>query len=238
MSALRSLSGVSAALVLALSTATPAFADPPPVDVLAPGYPMGNNDAAGEQGSTCTVGFVTHNPKGTPVLMEAGHCDEGGQETIFYRATGDWEPVGSYLVNMYSPPWTETSRDMGAVPLKDSQVPVSSALLGRTPITGAAIPAVGQQLCTVGSYSGTTCGKVTRVTATKVYFDAYSREGDSSGPVYLDNGDGTVTAVGVSSGGPVYECEVDKSGEHNCGGGYAIAELIVPWMQQWSLTIP
>lgn len=227
---------VTAALIPVVTTAR-SSAEPPPVDKVAPGYPVGNYTTSGDQASSCTAGFVVHNHKGTPILLMAGHCDEGGAESIYYRATNDWQPLGSFAVNMYKPPYKDTARDIGVVSLSETTVPVSTDLLGLTPVTGPARPAVGQHLCKVGSYSGMTCGKVTKVNSSKVFFEALSRHGDSGGPVYFENGDGTVTAVGLDSGTPDDEadCRIDVTGKRDCGGT-TIAELIEPWMQKWELS--
>lgn len=230
----RLLSAVLVTAAAASTTATSASAMPPTVSMVAPGYPTANYTAQGALGSSCTAGFVVRNPNDTPILLMAGHCDEGGQVAIPYRETDDWQPVGSFIANMYTPPFSLTLPDIGAVPLKSTSVPVSSDLLGRTPITGAARPTVGQRLCKVGSYSATTCGNVIKVTSSKVFFTAFNRQGDSAGPVYFENGDGTVTAVGLDSGMPSLDCGIDIVGNRDCGG-ITVAELIVPWMQKWQL---
>lgn len=227
----------AAALSMTLPPAA-AAADPPPVSRLAPGYPVNTYDAAGNAVSSCTAGFVVHNEKGTPMMLTAGHCDAGGLVRVLYGDTGEWEPVGAFLASMHREPFSEVRPDIGVVPLDRSAVPVSADLLGRTPINGPAIPKPGQRLCKIGSFSGFTCGTVTNVTANKVFFDAHNRHGDSGGPVYLDNNDGTVTAVGVDSGTPDdhAECVTGQQGEQDCGGT-TIAELVAPWMAKWGLSL-
>lgn len=224
------------ALAAQLAAAPIAAAQPPPVDVVAPGYPMRSDDPNRSVVSNCTVGFIVLNARGTPIMLTAGHCDEGGAQSVFYRGTGAWEPVGTFLINEFDPTFAD-GPDIGVVPIKNTVVPASADLLGRTPVTGAARPTVGQRLCKVGSYSGTTCGEVTKVTSSKVYFEGFTRHGDSGGPVYLQNGDGTVTAVGITSATPddQADCRIDTTGARDCGGT-AIAELVVPWLRKWDLS--
>jgi hypothetical protein len=61
---LAAVAAVSAATSLAQMPA--ASAQPPPVDALAPGYPLQVLDAAGNGGTACTAGFMVRDGAGTP----------------------------------------------------------------------------------------------------------------------------------------------------------------------------
>lgn len=229
----RSLTAVMIAATALVVSAPPASAEPA---LLAPGYPLATRTPDGSPGNRCTTGFVVRNNINAPVLLVSGHCDAGGNVGVYHQPTGDWLPVGSFFLNTYGPPITISTPDIGAVSLTSAAVPVSGDLLGRTPVRGAAIPEVGQQLCKHGEISGTSCGTVIQVTENKVYFTAANRLGDSGGPVYIDNRDGTITAVGIDSAIPEYSCKTnDFSGAEDCSGN-TIAELVVPWMQRWGLS--
>lgn len=239
------MAAVVCAAVALTATAPPASSQPPAVDVLAPGYPVTSLDRAGNVASAiaCTAGFTVRDRAGTPLMLTAGHCDKGGLLGVYFRGTGDLEPLGSFVRNAYveSPPgesYVDTLPDIGLVGLSATAVPVAVAILNRLPITAVERPSVGQRLCKIGSFSGISCGTVTKVSSSKVWFNAFNRHGDSGGPVYRDNGDGTVTAIAVNSAMPDEDadCRVDHTGDQDCGGT-SIAELIVPWMTKWGLAI-
>lgn len=232
---IRSVTAALAAEVIApVALATPASALPPAVDQFAPGYPFVTFDPSTTDSWTqCSGGFVARNENGAPIMLTAGHCDAGGEVALRYRPTGNWQRLGSSLVNEYSDPYSTSKPDIGVVPLNNAEVPVSSLLLGRTPVHGAILPTVGQRLCKEGE--SFVCGTVTKVTSSKVFFDADNRRGDSGGPVYAENGDGSVTAVGIVSGMPD-GCTPNPGAERSCGGT-TVAELIAPWLQRWGLTI-
>jgi hypothetical protein len=89
-------------------------------------------------------------------------------------------------------------------------VPTDARITGIWPVTASADDphlAKGQQL---------------DVTPTKVQFRAHVENGDSGGPVYYRNADGT--AVGIT----IRAADAD---------GGTIAELIGPWLTHWSLSL-
>lgn len=229
---------MAAALVTAGVFAASAAAEPVSVPLLAPGYPVYPMNSSQTETVSCTAGFVVYNQRGTPMMLTVGHCDQGGPVAVQYRSTGDMEAVGAYFVNLYSEPFTAEVRDIGVVNLKHSSVPVSKDLLDRTPISGWDRPQLGQRLCKIGAMSGMSCGIVTEVNYHKVWFTAYNQKGDSGGPVYRENGDGTVTAIGVSSGMPddSVRCDTNLLGKNICGGT-TMAELIAPSMEKWGLRL-
>ena len=57
--------------------------------------------------------------------------------------------------------------------------------------------------------------------------------GDSGGPVYLNDSDGTVRAVGILiRGGAPYTPQPGCSAPAK----FSVAELIQPWLDEWRLT--
>lgn len=238
--------GLRIAVVLVLSAAVPTYAapaaaQPPPVDALAPGYPIQVLDPYGDEVSSCTAGYMVRDRAGTPLMLTAGHCDADGLLQIHYRGTGGPEPLGSFTINAYDPSVTDYQPalpDIGLVGLSATAVPVAPALLNRTPIVGTDRPRDGERLCKIGSYSGISCGAVTKVTSSKVHFEAVNRSGDSGGPIYRDNGDGTLTAIAVNIATPDShaDCQIDHTGSQDCVGT-SIGELVVPWMTKWGLTL-
>jgi hypothetical protein len=86
----------------------------------------------------------------------------------------------------------------------------------------------GQQLCHYGLISGDRhggpeCGPVVEVQPNTVRFDAHVTQGDSGGPVYYRNADGTATPVGITI----------RAGDD----GGTVAELIGPWLTRWHLRL-
>ncbi|HZC54344.1 MAG TPA: endopeptidase, partial [Mycobacterium sp.] len=70
-------------------------------------------------------------------------------------------------------------------------------------------------------------------TDSKVVFSAPGQCGDSGGPVYLMQSDGTATAVGIdirgfNPGKPDAGCSAPAK--------FSVAELAQPWLDKWSLT--
>lgn len=228
----------AAAVTVPVTSQFPAWAAPSSAS-LAPGTKMASYDRSGNQVSLCTTGFVVKDSRGYPVLVTAGHCDGGGPLAVRDSADGSWTDFGSFRLNAFTPPFDENSNDIGAVPLTGGPIAFTPALLGQSPVTDAALPRVGQTLCKHGITTGRQCGRVTAVSDRKVFFDAMNRAGDSGGPVYRENGDGTVTAVGVTSARTTNSiiCTVDENDNPTQCGGKSIAELITPWMHDWGLFI-
>jgi hypothetical protein len=104
-------------------------------------------------------------------------------------------------------------------------------IIGIRPVTAAvddARLASGQQLCHYGLISGARrggpeCGPIVGMQPTTVRFEARVDKGDSGGPVYYRNADGTATPVGITI----------RAGDE----GGTVAELIGPWLKRWRLRV-
>lgn len=218
----------SAAAALVLAAAPPAAAAPPtPIAwAIAPGIGLGLYNAAGVPVNGCTAGFLAHDGSGQQFMLSAGHCDGGGEVDIRYSQSGGYENIGSFTTSLDEGS-TGDAADIGLIKLNGS-VPSDPRIIGIRPVTGLTSQvALGDTLCHFGYVSALDkiapqCGNVTQVTATKVAFDAQAIGGDSGGPVYRRNADGTATAVGIAI----------RGSEHN-----TVAELAEPWVRKWGLTL-
>lgn len=103
---------------------------------------------------------------------------------------------------------------MNLDPNVDAELPVG----GTAPII-----ANGMTLCKQGATTGRSCGRVIESSASKVKFAARIAPGDSGGPVWGYTSNGSIFAVGIT---------IRQSND-----GYAVAEMIDPWLQRWNLTI-
>lgn len=171
----------------------------------------------------CTAGFLARNRRGTEVLLEAGHCDHGGELTMSAGRAGGQVPVGGFVVSEPGGDNTDAA-DIGVVRL-EKNVPVQPSIAGTIPVRGSlSYLAPGQTLCKVGAVTGRSCGPVVESSASKVRFSAAVAPGDSGGPVYAMRSDGSAVAVGITI-------------SHALDDGDVIAELIDPWLQRWDLTV-
>jgi Trypsin len=224
-------------------TAASAAADPPdydlshhPVPALAPGVGIGIYNAAGQPADTCTAGWLVHDITGQSGLLTAGHCDDGGGATYFNKTTGF--QIAGYFVHQAYEGDHGADADIAELGIANSpdvppQVPTDTRIIGIRPVTAPADDthlAKGQQLCHFGfitgpQHGGPECGPIIDVTPTKVQFLAHVEKGDSGGPVYYRNTDGTATPVGITI----------RAGDDD--GGSTVAELIDPWLKRWSLSV-
>jgi hypothetical protein len=222
-------------------TAATATADPPdydlrhhPAPALAPGVGIGIYDADGRPTDTCTAGWLVRDATGQPGVLTAGHCDDGGGVNYFNSTTG-FQVVGWFTHQAYQGDHADED-DIAVLGIANSaigpqDVPTDTRIIGIRPVTAPADDthlAAGQQLCHYGlisgpQHGGPACGPITDVSATKVRFLAPVDRGDSGGPVYYRNADGTATPVGITIRA------ADQGG--------TIAELIGPWLKRWSLTV-
>jgi Trypsin len=206
-----------------------------PARALAPGVGIGIYNADGQPTDTCTAGWLVHDITGQEGLLTAGHCDDGGGVNYFNAKTG-FQVVGWFTHQAYEGDHGEED-DIALLgiansPNAPSEVPTDTRIIGIRPVTAPADDthlAKGQQLCHYGlitgpQHGGPECGPITDVTPTKVQFLADVEKGDSGGPVYYRNADGTATPVGIT---------IRAADAH----GGTVAELIDPWLKRWNLSV-
>ncbi|ORA42159.1 hypothetical protein BST19_26130 [Mycobacterium bouchedurhonense] len=217
---MRVAGAMAAFLVSLLSTSVSAAAASTPA--LTPGSTLRMWDADDASSAVCTAGFVARNRRGTAVLLDAGHCDRGGDVTMRAGSGGRQVPVGGFVVTEYAGN-DDKDTDIGVVRLS-KDIPLHADIAGTIPVTGA-LPYVvpGQTLCKIGAVTGRSCGRVIDASPTKVKFAAAIAPGDSGGPVFGLKDDGTAVAVGITI--------------RSTDDGLTVAELIGPWLQRWNLTI-
>ncbi|MUL61124.1 hypothetical protein B5P44_00790 [Mycobacterium sp. CBMA 213] len=226
----------TAALGALLLTAAPAHADtfiPPniaahPAPALAPGGAIATYNAdTSKDGAACTAGWLVHDSAGQPGLLTAGHCFLGGGASFNSTANG-LTGIGRFTDHV-SEGFKGEDADMALVGIGNfpnaKPISVDTRIIGIRPVVAPADPAklsVGQTLCHFGTTTGLQCGQITELGTTNIAFNAKAAGGDSGGPVYIRNEDGTATPVGITIRG-------DDEG--------TVAELIGPWLSKWGLTV-
>lgn len=220
-------------------TPPPALApiDLPASTAIGPGAGIFVEYADGSGGMGCTAGFLVRTPAGEAGMLTAGHCNRpGGPGKVTMNLGGvlPYTTVGTFSQTVSEGVHNE-QHDIGLVVLGGDDVPRSAAIGTSLPVSGVATNLrIGQELCKFGMGSGeATCGQITEVTKSKVVFLAPGQCGDSGGPVYLNEGDGTVRAVGIliRGGSP----NTPKPG-CSAPARFSVAELIQPWLDKWRLT--
>jgi hypothetical protein len=207
-----------------------------PAAALAPGVGIGIYDADAQPVDTCTAGWLVRDSNDQPGLLTAGHCDDRGGVTYFNKSRG-FQVVGWFTHQAYQGDEREDD-DIALLGIANSpnappEVETDTRIIGIRPVTPPADDthlAKGQQLCHYGlitgpQHGGPACGPIIDVSARKVRFMAPVEKGDSGGPVYYRNADGTATPVGIT----IRAAAAD--------GGGTVAELIGPWLQRWNLSI-
>jgi hypothetical protein len=218
--------GFVATVVLAsvqVATASPPL---PSVDALGPGVGLASYDASDSGGGTCTAGFLVHDRKGQIGLLSAAHCDEGGAVAVKLGAS--YDHVGSFSV-------AASHGDIGLISLAPG-LPTNPSVNGTELVEGVTDQvSTGEVLCKVGLATDRQCGPITDANASTVTFTATTQCGDSGGPVYAINADGSVTAVGITIGGTMGAGTVPPP----CGTAYtsAVAQLIQPWLHSSSMAL-
>jgi hypothetical protein len=223
-------------------TAATAAADRPdydlrhhPAPALAPGVGIGVYNANNQPADTCTAGWLVHDSTGQQSLLTAGHCDYGGGANYFNKTAG-FQLVGWFTHHVYTGDKSEDD-DIAMLGIANSpnspeEVATDTRIIGIRPVTAPADDthlAVGQHLCHYGlitgpRHGGPACGPIIAVGPAKVKFLADVENGDSGGPVYYRNADGTATPVGIT----IRAADTD---------GGTVAELIGPWLQRWNLSV-
>lgn len=216
---------VSALLTATAITASPASAAPPlpPSPAITPGAGIASHNASWTEGTSCTAGWLAHDPAGRPVMLSAGHCDHGAV-AMKWTQSDAYETIGTFTQSVDEGS-VEDDADIGLITLSNNAIPADTRVLSRRPVEGVTIDVkAGDVLCKYGNTTGRQCGPVLDTpTASKVRFNAPSEGGDSGGPVYLIQPDGDAIAVGVTI--------------RQADTGGTVAEFVQPWLQKWNLTL-
>lgn len=242
----------SAAVLVAAIWLPPKNADPaqepapPPVlspielpaaSAVGPGAGIYVDYADGSGGMGCTAGFLVRTSTGQAGVLTAGHCNRPGEPSkVTMNLVGilPYATLGTFSQTVSEGVRTE-QHDIGLIMLNGDNVPQTSAIGALMPVSAVATNLrIGQQLCKFGMGSGeAACGEILDVTDSKVAFLATGQCGDSGGPVYLIQGDGTASAVGINIRG-------DDPDNPNAGcsapAKFSVAELVQPWLDKWNLT--
>jgi hypothetical protein len=176
----RGMGLAGAAVVSATVFAGAAQAAPPP----APGILVSDGI------TKCTTGFAAQGGDGSYYLFTSGHCNHGVPFTYDENV-----PLGHVTA----------SEELGD--LKDAAIirldPEVGAPGGdvagqrvRGTLSAAQIKA-GMPFCKFGAMTGETCGAVKSIDGEVVEAGVFAQPGDSGGPGYVKNADGSVTAVGL-----------------------------------------
>ncbi len=211
--------------------------DLPAASAVGPGAGIYVDYADGSGGMGCTAGFLVRTSTGQAAVLTAGHCNRPGEPsrvTMNLAGILPYATVGTFSQTVSEGVHTE-QHDIGLIALDSDSVPQSSAIADSLPVSGVATDLqIGQQLCKFGMGSSeAACGQILDVTDSKVVFLAPGRCGDSGGPVYLIESDGTASAVGILIRGgdprtPNAGCSAPAK--------FSVAELVQPWLDKWNLT--
>lgn len=248
LAAVCSIAALVAAVCLFPRAITPAHQPTPPPPILAPidlpaasavgpGAGIYVAYADGSSGMGCTAGFLVHTSTGAPGILTAGHCNRPRQPSKVTMNLGGVLPyatVGTFRETINEGVHNE-QHDIGLITLDGDNIPQSSAIASSLAVTGVATNLqIGQQLCKFGMGSGAdACGQIVEITGSKVIFLASGQCGDSGGPVYLYERDGTVSAVGILiRGGDPYTVKTGCAARAK----FSVAELVRPWLDNWHLT--
>lgn len=248
LAAVCSTAALVAAVCLSPRAATPARQSPlapptlapidlPAASAIGPGAGIYVEYADGSGGMGCTAGFLVHTSGERAGILTAGHCNRPGQRSKVTMNLGGVLPytiLGTFTETI-SEGVHDEQHDIGLITLDGDNVPQSAAVAASLPVTGVATNLqVGQQLCKFGMGSGAdACGQIVEITASKVVFLASGQCGDSGGPVYHYERDGTVSAVGILiRGGDPYTPKAGCAARAK----FSVAELVRPWLDKWRLT--
>lgn len=211
--------------------------DLPATSAVGPGAGIYVDYADGSGGMGCTAGFLVRTSTDQAGVLTAGHCNRPGEPS---KVTMNLAGVLPYTtLGTFSQTVSEGGRmeqhDIGLIMLDGDHVPQTSDIGSSLPVSGVTTDLeIGQPLCKFGMASGeAACGSIVEVTDSKVMFLAPGQCGDSGGPVYLLQSNGTASAVGIDiRGGDFNHPDAGCSAPTK----FSVAELVQPWLDKWNLT--
>ncbi|WP_425436652.1 endopeptidase [Mycobacterium rhizamassiliense] len=226
-----------AAIWLPLRRPLPTHLALPTASAIGPGVGVEVDASDGSVVTGCTAGFLVTTRTRQPAFLTAGHCNKSGgaSPVVINSASSHGYVTVGHFSRTVNEGTVGEQHDIGLVVLDGDAVPQAPAVTGAWPVSGvSATVTSGQLLCKFGmTTNAPACGPVIYLTESKVGFRADAQCGDSGGPVYLVQTDGTVTAVGILIRGgdpndPATGCAKP--------GKISAAELIKPWLDKWELT--
>jgi hypothetical protein len=210
----------------------------PAAGAIGPGVGIYVRYPDGSGGMGCTAGFMVRTITGQNGILTAGQCNRPGapsKVTMNLAGILPYARMGTFSKTVSEGLRTE-QHDIGLIMLDGDNIPTTSAIAASIPVSGVTTKLrTGQELCKFGMTTGeATCGQIVKITKSKVTFLAPGECGDSGGPVYLMNSDGTASAVGIHIGGGD-----PKNPNAGCSApaAFSVAELVQPWLSKWNLTV-
>jgi hypothetical protein len=150
-----------------------------------------------DENSKCTAGFAAQGNDGDYYLLTSGHCDAHDGSVWTY---GQDVPLGKITASE-----EEGDKRDAAIIRLDPSVGAPIGDVGGKPVRDVLSPSqirVGMPFCKIGAVTGETCGAITDIAGGVVEASVYSLHGDSGSPGFVQNDDGTVSAVGILMSSP------------------------------------
>ncbi|MCV7409883.1 trypsin [Mycobacterium florentinum] len=169
-----------AMLMCAAGVAGTAAAAPPP----APGILVSDGI------TKCSTGFAAQGGDGGYYLFTSGHCDHGAPFTYDENVPLGHITASEMLGDLKDAAIIRLDPDIGAPPGGVGGQRVRGVL-------SASQIKSGMPFCKFGAMTGETCGSVKSIDGEVIEANVFAQPGDSGGPGYVKNADGTVTAVGL-----------------------------------------
>jgi hypothetical protein len=169
-----------ATLMCATAVAGTALAAPPP----APGVLVSDGI------TKCSTGFAAQGNDGGYYLFTSGHCDHGAPFTYDENVPLGHITASEVLGDLKDAAIIRLDPDLGAPPGDVGGQRVRGAL-------SAAQIKPGMPFCKLGAMTGETCGAIKSIDGEVIEANVFAQPGDSGGPGYVKNADGSVTAVGL-----------------------------------------
>ena len=173
-----------------------------------------------DESGKCTAGFAAQGNDGSYYMLTSGHCDAHDGSVWTY---GESVPLGTITASEKEgdkrdaamirlvPAIGAPAGGIGGRPVRD--------VLSRTQIN------VGAPFCKLGAVTGETCGTITGIDGDVAEASVFSLNGDSGSPGYVENNDGTVSAVGILMSSP--------DGDDNT----TYFTLVQPLLGKWGISI-
>jgi hypothetical protein len=184
---LRRLGLFVATMMAATAFANTAAAEAPPT----PGVQVD------DETSRCTAGFAAQGNDGSYYLLTSGHCDMHDGSVWTY---GESAPLGTITASEKE----GDKRDAAIIRLVPTVGVPSGGVDGRPvrDVLSRNEIKMGTPFCKLGAVTGETCGTITGIDGDVVEASVFSLNGDSGSPGYVQNDDGTVSAVGLLMSSP------------------------------------